>query len=63
MIETFKGSLFSPNWCHLLPFWIIVHCLLVPFKKCCVFANQYTLDDDFERPMDYNLSLSTKVFS
>ncbi len=28
----------------------------------CVFAYSYTLDDDSERPMDYETSLLPKVF-
>ncbi len=31
-------------------------------KKCCVFAHCYTLDDDSECPMDYELSLLPKDF-
>ncbi len=32
-------------------------------KCCCVFAHHYTLNDDFEFPMDYQLSIFPKVFS
>ncbi len=32
-------------------------------KKCCsVFANHYTLDDDLECPLDYELSLLPNAF-
>ncbi len=31
-------------------------------KYCHVFTHHYTLDDDSERPMDYELSLLPKVF-
>ncbi len=67
-INFFSGlayEIYSGGGSSTYVYCVVCYCVIVtPYVRsvCHVFAYLYTLDDDSERPMDYETSLLPKVF-